>query len=152
MATTLPGSFYPPVGFHFVVTFLDFKMAPESGFQSVSGLSVEYETESFKEGGENRFEHTLPVRTKYPDLVLKRGMLVGSQVVKWCMDALQDRQFKPTNLSISLLNDKHLPLCTWQVNNAWPKKWTVSDFNAVENSIVLETLELSYTYFKIIKP
>ena len=146
----VPGMFYPPVGFHFVVVFLDFKMAPEISFQSVSGLTVEYETESFKAGGENRFEHKLPARTKYPDLVLKRGMLVGSQVVKWCLDALQKRDFKPTTLSISLLNAEHVPIKTWTVNKAWPKKWSVSDFNAGENAIVVETLELSYSHFDIL--
>ena len=47
----------------------------------MSGLSVEYDVEEFKEGGENRFTHKLPVRTKYADLVLKRGMLTGSAAV-----------------------------------------------------------------------
>ena len=53
-------------------------------------------------------------------------------------------------VQISLLNGEHEPLKTWNVVQAWPKKWAVSDFNAEENSLVIETLDLSYRYFKLI--
>ena len=131
----------------------DILCVPEACFQSVSGLTVEYDTESFKEGGENRFEHKLPVRTKYPDLSLKRGMLINSKVTDWVRGILQHRDFvnnKPCEIQVSLLNEKHEPLKTWHVYNCWPKKWSISDFNAQENSVVVETLDLSYNFFKVI--
>jgi phage tail-like protein len=143
------GGYYPPVGFHFKVEFLSLGNDNDTRFQSVSGLNVEYDTESFKEGGENRFEHKLPVRTKFPDLSLKRGMLTDSKVINWCLDAVQNRTIKPVQINVSLLNEKHEALRTWSVFNAWPRKWQVSDLNAQENSVVVETLELSYTYFTI---
>ncbi|HYE56192.1 MAG TPA: phage tail protein [Chitinophagaceae bacterium] len=151
MADSAPvaGGYYPPVGFHFKVEFQDIGNNNDTRFQSVSGLNVEYDTESFKEGGENRFEHKLPVRTKYPDLSLKRGMLTDSNVIKWCLDAFNNRTFRPATIIIKLLNEKHEPLKTWTVNNAWPKKWAVSDFNAQENALVVETLEMCYSYFTI---
>jgi phage tail-like protein len=143
------GGYYPPVGFHFQVEFDGIGNNNDIRFQSVSGLNVEYDTESFKEGGENWFEHKLPVRTKYADLSLKRGMLKDSAVIKWCLQAFQSRDFKPALIHVKLLNENHTPIITWHVHNAWPKKWSVSDFNAQENSIVVETLELSYSYFTI---
>lgn len=145
----LAGGYYPPVGFHFKVEFVGIGNDNDVRFQSVAGLSLEYDTESYKEGGENRFEHKLPLRTKYPDLSLKRGMLTDSKVIKWCLDALQNRDFKPAQINIILLNEEHQPLKTWNVYNAWPKKWSVSDFNSQDNSIVIETLELSYNYFTL---
>ena len=157
-SSTVPsaGGYYPPVGFHFKVEFLDFKDDSSLGkendmrFQSVGGLSVEYDSETFKEGGENRFEHKLPVRTKYPDLSLKRGMLTDSGVIKWCLDAFQNREIKTAHIVVTLLNEKHEPLRTWNVYNAWPKKWNVSDLNAQENSVVVETLDFSYSYFTVL--
>ena len=118
-------------------------------FQTVSGLSVEYDLEEYKEGGENRFVHKLPGRTKYADLVLKRGMLTDSEVIQWCLKAFRDREFKPADLNVILLNEKGEPLRTWKVAHAIPKKWLVSDLNANENALVIETLELSYRYFTI---
>ena len=149
----MPQQYYPPWGFYYKVVFDIGK--EEVRFQNVSGLSVEYDMEEYKEGGENRFVHKLPVRTKYADLVLKRGMLTDSQVIRWFLDAFRDRQFTPTNISVMLLNEQANkqenpePLRTWNVVNAVPKKWLVSDFNATENSVVIETLELTYNYFTI---
>lgn len=149
----MPDVYYPPPGFHFVVKFEFTPNVLDMSFQSVSGLSVEYDYETYKEGGENRFEHKLPVRTKYSDLVLKRGFVIaGSQIYTWCQQAFRDRLFFPTNITIILMNDLHMPLKAWNVVQAIPKKWSVSDFNANENGVVVETLELTYRYFEIIPP
>ena len=143
------GGYYPPVGFHFSVEFLGLGNDNDVRFQTVTGLTVEYDTETFKEGGENRFEHKLPVRTKYTDLSLKRGMLMNSAVLNWCLNAFQNRLFLPIQINVKLLNNEHQPLRTWQCFNAWPKKWSVSDFNAQENGVVIETLDISYSYFTL---
>ena len=151
MANTA-GGYYPPVGFHFRVEFIGIGNDNDTRFQSVSGLNMEYDIETFKEGGENRFEHKLPGRTKFADLSLKRGMLKDSKVIEWLLGILRDRDFinnKPAIIHVSLLNEKHEPLRTWEFIDAWPKKWSVSDLNAQENSIVVETLDLAYKYFKM---
>lgn len=143
--------YYPPVGFHFKVEFTGLgKNDNDTRFQAVTGLTVEYETEAVKEGGENRFEHTLPVRTKYPDLTLKRGMLLpDSKIFEWCMKAFQDREFTPSDIIITLLNNEHEPIRTWNVVKAWPKKWAITELNAETSSIVIETLDLRYQYFTV---
>lgn len=141
--------YYPPWGFYYKVEFEGQGEPNEARFQNVSGLSVEYDTEEFKEGGENRFTHKLPVRTKYADLVLKRGMLTGSEVVTWFFDAFRNRVFTAKNVNVVLMNERSEPLRTWKITHAIPKKWSVSDLNANENSLVVETLELTYQFFTV---
>lgn len=143
------GGYYPLVGFHFKVEVLGYGNDNDSRFQSVGGLNVEYDVETIKEGGENRYEHKLPGRSKYPDLALKRGILKDSDVIRWCKDALQGHDIKPAILRVSLLNEEHQPVMTWKVHNAWPRKWSVSDFNATENAIVVETIDICYSYFEV---
>jgi len=144
-------TYYPPIGFHFKVEFSGISNKEnDHQFQSVSGLSVDPETEEIAEGGENRFKHKIPVRTKYPNLVLKRGLLIDSGVITWCRDALEKYDIKPINLTVSLLDEKHEPLQTWKITHAYPVKWNVADFNAEENKVVIETLEISYNYFNIL--
>jgi phage tail-like protein len=152
---------YPPVSFFFEVIFqgegLD-KEVVETRFQSVTGLSVDMQTETLKEGGENRFEHILPVRTKYGPLVLKRGIVKDSKLVSWCQDAILNFDIRPMNLLVHLLHVKRSdpnqppedkgPLMSWKVINVWPKKWSLSEFNAEQNAIAIETLELNYSYFE----
>jgi len=139
--------YYPPWGFYYKVEFGISKNKNDVRFQSVSGLSVEYDMEEFKEGGENRFTHKLPGRTKYADMVLKRGMLTDSEVLQWCFNAFRDREFVPTDVNVILMNEKSEPLRTWKVAHAIPKKWLVSDLNANDNALAIETLEMSYRYF-----
>lgn len=143
---------YPPVGFHFLVKFeLSPQAADDTRFQEVSGLEAEMEMENFTEGGQNRFTWQLPKRTRYSDITLKRGMFITSPLINWCRDALENFLFAPVNITISLLNEQHQPLVSWYVISAIPKKWSVSNLNAEENSIVIESITLSYRYFNIIK-
>ena len=142
-------AYYPPWGFHYKVEFEASKEPDEARFQSASGLTVEYDVEEYKEGGENRFTHKLPVRTKYADLVLRRGMLTGSETVQWFLAAFRDRTFEPRTVNVILMNEKAEPLRTWNVAHAVPRKWSVSDLNANENAIVVETLEMTYQFFTV---
>lgn len=140
----------PPVGFHFRVDFLDIEtVGNDTRFQSVSGLTVSMDTETVKEGGENRFEHQLPGRSKYTDLVLKRGLLTDSGVIAWCRDAFENFSFRPITLLVHLLGPAHVPLVTWNVVHAWPKKWSTADLNAEQSAVLIETLELTYNYFTV---
>jgi len=141
---------YPPVSFFFRVDFQLGGPGTDSAFQEVNGFTVELQTEEIKEGGQNRYSQTLPSRAKYTDLVLKRGLIVNSKVIQWCRDAIENLIIRPVTVVVILLNEKNEPLLTYNFVNAWPKKWSVSDFNAQESKIVVETMELSYQYFNVI--
>lgn len=142
---------YPPVGFHFKVEFgLSGVQENDAFFQEVSGMNAELEVIPRKEGGENRFVHTLPVRTKFSDITLKRGLLQDSRVLEWCKSAVESLDIQPIEVWITLLNENHEPLQTLHLINAWPKKWSVSDFNAGQSQLVIETLVLAYQYFVIV--
>jgi len=144
---------YPPVGFHFIVAFQLVPQVPNDiAFQEVSGLTVDMEMESYVEGGENRFTHQLPTRTRYADLVLKRGLSpMSSGIFNWARNSVEFFNFQPINLTVSLLNADHVPIASWYVVNAIPKRWEVSAFNAEQGSVVIETMQLSYQYFKNIR-
>ena len=142
------GDFRPPVGFHFRVTFsLPGQTDNDTRFTEVSGLNAEVATEELAEGGENRFTHRLPGRTKYGNLVLKRGFLKGSGLVSWIRDAVENLDIEPVAVLVELLNPAHQALAAWNLVGAYPVKWSVSDFKATESGFVTETLELAFRYF-----
>ena len=142
--------FLLPTGFHFsVVIFVDGIPYPDLFFQEVSGLNVEIATSEFIEGGENRFKHQLPERPNYSNLVLKRGLMTGSFLIRWCKRAIENYDFDPAFILISLLNGKHIPTVTWSITDAYPVKWNTSAFNAEKSELAIETIELTYKYFKV---
>ena len=143
-------NYYPPTGFHFKVEVLGLPPnANDVRFTEVSGLSYELATEEVAEGGENRFLQKYPARAKYPDLVLKRGLLMGSEVRSWIEKCIQNLKIEPKDVCVKLLNEEHQPLLTWNVVKAYPTKWAVSDLNASNNAVVVETLQLTYQYFTL---
>jgi phage tail-like protein len=140
---------YPPTGFHFMVSFDGLSDSPKDfSFQSVSGLSVEMEYEEVKEGGVNQYVHQLPVRSKFSELVLKRGMVKGSKLVEWMNAAMNGFQFFPINMQVVLLNENHEPLQVWKVVHVLPKKLEFTAFDAEKSELVIETLTLSYNFYK----
>ncbi len=146
-------TYYPPVGFHFKVTF---GFLPQDSsdvrFQEVSGLTSELGIEEITEGGENRFTHRLPVRGKYGNLILKRGLFTDSRLIDWCRNAIEHFEFQPTVVNVILLNENHEPVGdTLSFLNSYPVKWSVSDYKAQENSVVIESIELAYNYFTHVK-
>jgi len=141
---------YPPVGFSFWVSFEISNDQVDIGFQDVSGITMELQTEDVVEGGENRFTQKLPTRANYTPLVLKRGLAVNSTLTNWCRDAIENFSIQPTNIVVALLNEKKEPLIAYRFLNAYPVKWSITNFNAEASSIVIESLELYYQFFKII--
>ena len=142
--------FYPPVSFYYQVSFNGVgDKTIDTRFQSVSGLSAEVKTETYREGGENRFEHILPVRSSYSNLTLKRGLVKDSDLIKWFTDTFDTMQVQPVTIDIMLLNEEGEPLMSWNVVHAWPKKWSLSDFDAEKSAIAIETLELHFRTFSI---
>jgi phage tail-like protein len=139
-----------PRSFHFSVEFQGVSglKSNDVKFQDVSGLIAELGVEEIRSGGENRFSHRLPTRARYQNLVLKRGMLTDSGLIKWFTDAVENFSFTPATIIVKLLDPDHQPLQSWTFIKAWPVKWSISEFKASENTVVVETIELAYQYFR----
>lgn len=149
-------TFNQNTNFHFSVSFNGLSDGHiDARFQSVSGLEASFETETIKEGGENRFEHVIPVRRKYADLSLKRGLLTtndSSVLTNWLDESFRNFFVRPINIDIILLNEEHKPLMKWKVIHAWAKSWKMGELNAEKGEILLETIELSYNRFEFKTP
>lgn len=146
--------YFPPGGFNFAVEIEGFD--PEgfdARFQEVQGLTMELEVENVEETGVNDTKYRIPVRTKYSNLVLKRGLITaGSDLADWCHDTIQDfmvKPIEPKNITVKLLDHQGETLMSWEFDTAIPVKWTISDFNAQQNSIVTETIEFAFNAFRV---
>jgi len=143
-------NFYQNVNFHFSVNFpLSISTAVDVRFQSVTGLDASIDTETIREGGENRFEHVIPSRRKFGPLVLKRGLLgpKTSGLTAWLKQTFDEEKYQPlSTVTIYLLDEQHNALLHWTVNNVWPRSWKIGELHAERGEVLLETLELNYNY------
>jgi len=119
----------------------------EGSFSEVSGLEVEMETEDYPEGGVNDYIHKLPRRTKYPNLVLKRGITDSDVLWKWHQEVVSGKIERKSG-RIILLDSEGGEKWSCSFEGAYPVKWTGPDFKADSNTVAIETLELVHRGIK----
>jgi phage tail-like protein len=125
----------PYTAFNFLV---EVKGLVVGGFSEVSGLQAETETEDYHEGGVNNYVHRLPKVTKYPNLVLKRGITDATELWEWYKRAVAGQFERRT---VSIFGSKNW---RWDFQAAYPIKWVGPDFKADSNTVAIEMLELAH--------
>ncbi|MBD2450066.1 phage tail protein [Nostoc sp. FACHB-152] len=130
----------PYAAFNF---WVEIKGLVVGGFSEVSGLQAETETEDYHEGGVNNFVHRLPKGTKFPNLVLKRGITESVELWQWHQNVING-DIKRQNGSVVLLDNTGSEKWRWNFSDAYPVKWAGPDLKADGNTVALETLELAH--------
>lgn len=136
----MPRSTYPPLNMHFAVEFMNGTFHENDGFQSVQGLQARICENEDKRG----------IHTKFENIILKRAYQPDSELVMWCMDAINNHKRQPVDIVIKLLNAESEILSSWSIEKAVPVAWGVEELHAQETKILIETIELSYQRFQVL--
>jgi phage tail-like protein len=118
------------------------KSTPIGYFTEVSGLSSEVEVMTYNEGGKNDGVHKLPTRMKHPNLVLKRGVTTVKDLQEWAQDSFAGPQRK--EITLTMYNEQLEKIRIWSFKNAYPVKWTGPAFNASQNTMATEVIEIAH--------
>jgi phage tail-like protein len=121
--------------------------APVGYYTEVTGLTAEIEVMTYNEGGRNDSVHKLPTRMKHPNLVLKRGVTTVKDLQSW----LEDSFMGPTRkeVTLTMYNQQLEKIRTWSFKNAYPVKWTGPSFNASQNAVATEAIEIVHDGIKV---
>ena len=124
--------------FRFVV---DVEGERQAAFTECALPAIEWEMEELKEGGLNTYTHQLPGRRKSSRVSLKNG-LAKSTLLSWYIQAIA-KPVARKPLTITLLDSLHQPVMVWNIENAYPVKWTGPQLKTDDNTIAIHTLELA---------
>ena len=115
------------------------------GFMEVSGLSIELDVVSYREGSSpENSERLMPGLKKYSPIILKRGIIKSDDdFYKW-INTAQFNTIQRRDVVISLLNESHEPVVVWKLKNAFPSKLEYSTLNAHSSEVVIESLTLAH--------
>ncbi len=132
---------YPIPKFHFSVDWGGTRI----GFTEVSGLDYSLEVIEYREGNSPEYHKIKqPGMHKFSNITLKRGTFKGdNQYFEW-LNTVQLNKIERRDVTITLLNENHEPVVTWQVKKAWPVKVQSTDLKADGNEVAIETLELAH--------
>ncbi len=132
----------PLRGFRYLV---EIQGIASGGFARVKGLSREVKIESHREGGVNDYEHKLVTQVSYPVVVLERGLALD-ELWTWALEAA-DGDIKRKTVWVRLQDVHHQAhqwAWAWQIESAFPVKWSSSDLDAASHQVVMESLELAH--------
>jgi phage tail-like protein len=116
-----------------------------ASFAEAGGLDSTIDVTEYREGGDNETMRKLPAKTKYSNITLKYGSTDDHELYDWHRQWIKgDPAAKRKNGSIVLLDRTGQERIRWNFVNAWPVKWTGPSFNAKNNDVSIETLELAH--------
>lgn len=137
-------------------------------FSECQGLDAQFDIETYDEGGRNFSPHRFVTRSKYVNLVLKRGITFSPDLWDWGqqirdgapnqpmirksgMVVLFDRG-GPGLTGAGLPGLERVPVAAWTFVNGLPERIKGPTLNARSNEIAIETLEISHEGFARVSP
>ena len=120
-------------------------------FTEASGLEAQIEILEYQEGGNNLFVHKLPGRVKFPNVTLKRGMTASNDLWDWFQQVM-NRQIQRQNISIVLYGQDGSEVRRWDLEKAYPIKWSGPPFKASDNLVSIESIEFAHEGMTIQNP
>ncbi len=134
---------YPLPALHFQVSWGDSNNTVN--FSEVSGLTLESEPIEYRGGADITLTVSkIPGLRKYGNVTLKRGIVAKENGFWEWWNTIQSGTVQRRTVTISLLNEEHKPVMSWEIQQAWPVKVEGPSLNATGNEIAVETLEFAH--------
>jgi len=120
------------------------------GFMEVSGLDIEIEAVTFREGNspDDSFRKIPGIR-KYSNITLKREIVRGDNEFFAWINTKQIGTIERRDVTISLLNETHQPVVVWKIKNAFPVHYYGPVLLSNDSGLAIETLVLTHEGIKV---
>jgi phage tail-like protein len=128
----------PFTSFNFIVDIQGMR----AGFAEVGGLSTETDIVEYREGNEDITMRKIPGKRKFTNITLKRGFTDDNKLFLWRKEVMEGKTRRLPG-TITLLDEARKPALVWKFYEAWPSKWAGPAFNAKNNEIAIEEMDLA---------
>jgi phage tail-like protein len=119
-------------------------------FRSCSGLGGELEVTAYAEGGRNDYVHQLPVRHSWDRITLSRGIARDPVLFAWYEAGLFGSLGARRDGAIIMQSQQGIPTMIWTFTGGLAAKWTGPEFNAQEDGLAIEQLEIAHHGLKCV--
>lgn len=112
------------------------------GFSEIGGLATETDIIEYREGNEDITVRKIPGKKKFTNISLKRGYTPqGKELWQWRKSVL-DGKTERRGGTITLQDEGKKAALVWRFSDGWPSKWAGPAFNAKNNDIAIEEMEI----------
>jgi phage tail-like protein len=143
----------PYSAFNYLVTIGDADPEqPQAGFQEVSGLSIEVNTQEYRAG--NAKQNT-PIKItglhSVPDVTLRRGLIGDLDLITW-LDAVrsgkQGEQLRKVVIELKS-EDRESTVQSWTLHEARPIRYTGPSLSGSSSDVAVEEIVLAVERIEI---
>ena len=111
-------------------------------FTGCSGLSIEFDVTSYKEGnGKKVIERKRAGKPKYSEVTLKRGFTTNMVVHDWFKEVVAAE--KPTPYKTA---------SRFNLEACWPSKMSISDLSSGSDDVIVEELTIQHEFLDWVNP
>lgn len=127
-------------------------------FREVTGLELSVSVEEFSEGGENGYVHQFPGRMRWPNIVMRRGLIESDALFDWVSKssgegfAANDNSLTRTTGAVTVVDSRGQRLRTWQLDSVFAVRWTGPQLDVESDTMLEETLEIAHHGFRARMP
>lgn len=125
-------------------------------FTEVSGLSIGFETSTYKEsptesGAPGPRVMIVPGQRSAAKLTLKKGIVRGAslEALYGWIKTVQINQIEKKDVFVRLCDEKGEAVISWKVQNAFPTKLDAPTFDAKSNDAAIESMELTADFITL---
>lgn len=114
-----------------------------SGFQSVSGLTLDVEVVEFREGSEPTSIVLVPGNSKYPSISLSQPVHPGLEMAAWHeLVVVGDIAAARRDCSLLISSYEGRPVARYHLEDAWPSKVEIGALKLDGSEVLMETVTI----------
>lgn len=136
----------PYVAFNYLIEIGGLK---GGGFSEVSGLDIELQTIDYRDGDEDFVQRKLPGIKKYPNIVLKRGIIGSLDLYDWVKAGVNGEVSRREG-AIILRDEKRQEVMRWKFVRGWACKLMGPSLKGDSNAVAIESIEICHEGVQIV--
>ena len=120
-------------------------------FQKCEGLEAETYVYEIEEGGLNTTTHKFYGRTRYPNLILEKGISDNDELFRWYKETLlEDKKIERKNGSVILKDSENNEIKRWNFFRGFPCRWIGPRLETnLGSEYAVERIEITHEGFSV---
>src|SRR5689334_15779025 len=119
------------------------------GFNEASGLDGEIEPVDYRNGDEDFVARKLPGMKKFPNIVLKRGIIGELDIFQWFQLGAAGTVDRREG-AIVLRDEQRNEVMRWKFVRGWACKYTGPSFKADSSAVAIESIEICHEGLQVV--
>jgi phage tail-like protein len=136
----------PYVAFNYLIEISGIRVG---GFNEVSGLDAEIEPVDYRNGDEDFVARKLPGLKKFPNIVLKRGIIGDLDAFTWfqlgALGTVDRREG-----AVIMRDEERNEVMRWKFVRGWACKYTGPSLKADSSAVAIESVEICHEGMQVV--